>query len=151
MIGAGIHSGDVLVVDRSPGSQERRYRGGFGWCVRRSAPTGSCVFIELRALWGYEPALYGNPATILSRFGIYSVDEAFLSLSGFRSRNFSDYAGTIRSTLKRWTACLFYWHCRNKNPVENCKRHRQENGLVRGLETEKIERKQGSGYGHRCW
>ena len=34
---------------------------------------------------------------------IYSIDEAFLSLSGFRSRNLSEYAGTIRSTVKRWT------------------------------------------------
>lgn len=34
---------------------------------------------------------------------IYSIDEAFLSLSGFRSKNFSEYARTIRSTVKRWT------------------------------------------------
>lgn len=34
---------------------------------------------------------------------IYSIDEAFLSLSGFRSRNFAEYAATIRSTVKRWT------------------------------------------------
>jgi DNA polymerase V len=34
---------------------------------------------------------------------IYSIDEAFLSLSGFRSRNFAEYAGTIRATVKRWT------------------------------------------------
>lgn len=34
---------------------------------------------------------------------IYSIDEAFLSLSGFRSKNLSEYAGTIRSTVKRWT------------------------------------------------
>ncbi len=34
---------------------------------------------------------------------IYSIDEAFLSLSGFRSRNLYEYAGTIRSTVKRWT------------------------------------------------
>lgn len=34
---------------------------------------------------------------------IYSIDEAFLSLAGFRSRNLSQYAGTIRSTVKRWT------------------------------------------------
>jgi DNA polymerase V len=34
---------------------------------------------------------------------IYSIDEAFLSLAGFRSRDFSEYAGMIRSTVKRWT------------------------------------------------
>jgi DNA polymerase V len=34
---------------------------------------------------------------------IYSIDEAFLSLSGFRARDFTEYAGTIRSTVKRWT------------------------------------------------
>lgn len=34
---------------------------------------------------------------------IYSIDEAFLSLSGFTSRNLSDYGRTIRATVKRWT------------------------------------------------
>lgn len=34
---------------------------------------------------------------------IYSIDEAFLSLSGFSLRNLSEYAGMIRSTVKRWT------------------------------------------------
>lgn len=34
---------------------------------------------------------------------IYSIDEAFLSLSGFRSRNLTEYGQTIRSTVKRWT------------------------------------------------
>lgn len=34
---------------------------------------------------------------------IYSIDEAFLSLSGFRSKNFAEYAATIRATVKRWT------------------------------------------------
>lgn len=34
---------------------------------------------------------------------IYSIDEAFLSLSGFTSRNLTDYGRTIRSTVKRWT------------------------------------------------
>lgn len=34
---------------------------------------------------------------------IYSIDEAFLSLSGFASRNLMDYGQTIRTTVKRWT------------------------------------------------
>jgi hypothetical protein len=34
---------------------------------------------------------------------IYSIDEAFLSLSGFKTRNFAEYAATIRSRVKRWT------------------------------------------------
>lgn len=34
---------------------------------------------------------------------IYSIDEAFLSLSGFTSRNLTEYGRTIRSTVKRWT------------------------------------------------
>jgi DNA polymerase V len=34
---------------------------------------------------------------------IYSIDEAFLSLSGFPSRNLTEYGHTIRSTVKRWT------------------------------------------------
>jgi len=34
---------------------------------------------------------------------VYSIDEAFLSLSGFISRNLTEYGRTIRSTVKRWT------------------------------------------------
>ena len=34
---------------------------------------------------------------------IYSIDEAFLSLSGFPSRSVTEYGATIRSTVKRWT------------------------------------------------
>lgn len=34
---------------------------------------------------------------------IYSIDEAFLSLSGFTSRNLTDYGRMIRATVKRWT------------------------------------------------
>ncbi|MEK6804656.1 MAG: Y-family DNA polymerase [Nitrospirota bacterium] len=37
---------------------------------------------------------------------IYSIDEAFLSLSGFTSRNFTEYGRTIRTTVKRWTGLL---------------------------------------------
>src|SRR6185295_1947655 len=34
---------------------------------------------------------------------IYSIDEAFLNLSGFPSHNLTKYGRTIRSTVKRWT------------------------------------------------
>lgn len=34
---------------------------------------------------------------------LYSIDEAFLSLSGFTSRNRTDYGRTIRRTAQRWT------------------------------------------------
>lgn len=34
---------------------------------------------------------------------VYSIDEAFLSLSEFTSRNFTEYGRTIRTTVKRWT------------------------------------------------
>lgn len=33
----------------------------------------------------------------------YSIDEAFLSLTGFSSRDLTDYGRTIRDTVKRWT------------------------------------------------
>lgn len=33
----------------------------------------------------------------------YSIDEAFLSLSGFTSRNLLDYGQTIRRTVQKWT------------------------------------------------
>jgi DNA polymerase V len=34
---------------------------------------------------------------------VYSIVEAFLSLSGFTSRNLTEYGRTIRATVKRWT------------------------------------------------
>ena len=34
---------------------------------------------------------------------IYSIDEAFLSLSGFGSRNLTEYGQTIRTIVKQWT------------------------------------------------
>jgi len=34
---------------------------------------------------------------------MYSIDEAFLGLSGFTSRDLTDYGHTIRATVKRWT------------------------------------------------
>jgi DNA polymerase V len=33
----------------------------------------------------------------------YSIDEAFLSLNGFRSRHLCEYAQSIRATVKQWT------------------------------------------------
>jgi len=34
---------------------------------------------------------------------IYPIDEAFLCLADFTSRNLTEYGRTIRSTVKRWT------------------------------------------------
>jgi DNA polymerase V len=34
---------------------------------------------------------------------IYSIDEAFLSLTGFERRNLTDYGRAIRKTVKQWT------------------------------------------------
>ena len=34
---------------------------------------------------------------------IYSIDEAFLSLSGFTAQNLTEYGRVIRATVKRWT------------------------------------------------
>jgi len=34
---------------------------------------------------------------------VYSIDEAFLSLSGFTSRDLTEYGRTIKATVKRWT------------------------------------------------
>src|SRR2546422_512417 len=56
-------------------------------------------------------ALYGDMSRrvmdTLAQFSpnveVYSIDEAFLSLSGFTSRNPTEYGRTIRTTAKRWT------------------------------------------------
>jgi len=56
-------------------------------------------------------ALYGDMSQrvieILSEFTpdveIYSIDEAFLDLSGFKKRNLTDYGYSIRSKIRKWT------------------------------------------------
>jgi len=56
-------------------------------------------------------ALYGDMSArvmdTLSRFSpeieIYSIDEAFLILTGFRVRNLEEYGAKIRNTVRKWT------------------------------------------------
>ncbi|MEO6307161.1 MAG: Y-family DNA polymerase [Nitrospiraceae bacterium] len=56
-------------------------------------------------------ALYGDMSQrvmeTLEQFSpaveVYSIDEAFLSLVGFESRNLTEYGRTIRTIVKRWT------------------------------------------------
>jgi len=56
-------------------------------------------------------ALYGDMSQrvmeTLQQFSpeveVYSIDEAFLSLLGFESRNLTDYGRLIRTTVKQWT------------------------------------------------
>src|SRR3989449_8846650 len=56
-------------------------------------------------------ALYGDLSRrvmdTLTQFSpqveVYSIDEAFLSLSGFTGRNLTEYGRAIRATAKRWT------------------------------------------------
>ncbi len=56
-------------------------------------------------------ALYGDMSQrvmeTLEQFSpaveVYSIDEAFLSLVGFESRNLIEYGRTMRTTVKRWT------------------------------------------------
>src|SRR5437867_4499016 len=56
-------------------------------------------------------ALYGDLSRrvmdTLAQFSpqveVYSIDEAFLSLSGFTGRNLTEYGRAIRATVKRWT------------------------------------------------
>ena len=56
-------------------------------------------------------ALYGDLSRrvmdTLAQFSpqveVYSIDEAFLSLSGFAGRNLTEYGRAIRATVKRWT------------------------------------------------
>jgi DNA polymerase V len=63
------------------------------------------------AVFSSNYTLYGDMSQrvmeVLSRFSpeieVYSIDEAFLSLSGLGSQNLNQYAGTIRWTVETWT------------------------------------------------
>ncbi len=63
------------------------------------------------ALLSSNYALYGDMSArvmeVLSHFSpemeVYSIDEAFLNLKGFRIRNLQEYGEKIRDTVKKWT------------------------------------------------
>ncbi|MFO8144640.1 MAG: Y-family DNA polymerase [Candidatus Syntrophosphaera sp.] len=63
------------------------------------------------ALLSSNYALYGDMSArvmdVLSKFTpeleIYSIDEAFLGLNGFRIRDLEEYGRKIRKTVKQWT------------------------------------------------
>ncbi|PKN74097.1 MAG: protein umuC [Candidatus Cloacimonetes bacterium HGW-Cloacimonetes-3] len=63
------------------------------------------------ALLSSNYALYGDMSArvmdVLSMFSpdveIYSIDEAFLGLTGFRTRNFEEFGRKIKSTVQQWT------------------------------------------------
>src|SRR2546423_264059 len=111
MIEAGIHTGDLLVVDRSleavDGNVIVAALDG-ELTVKRLYTRGKALRL-LPANSNYT--LYGDMSQrvmeTLEQFcpdlEIYSIDEAFLSLSGFPSRSPTEYGRTIRSTVKRWT------------------------------------------------
>jgi len=73
--------------------------------------------------------LYGDIShrimTLLEQFSpnieIYSIDEAFLDLSGFGPKDLEKYMREMRETVKKWTGvpvsigiANFYTHCRRK-------------------------------------
>jgi len=63
------------------------------------------------AVYSSNYALYGDMSSrvieVLAHFTpdieIYSIDEAFLDLSGFNQCSLTDYGRSIRSTVRRWT------------------------------------------------
>lgn len=63
------------------------------------------------ALLSSNYALYGDMSArvmeVLSMFSpdveIYSIDEAFLGLTGFRTRDFEEFGRKIKSTVQKWT------------------------------------------------
>ncbi len=62
------------------------------------------VFSSNYALYGdMSRRVLDTLAQFTPNLEVYSIDEAFLSLSGFTARNLAEYGRTIRATVKRWT------------------------------------------------
>ena len=62
------------------------------------------VFSSNYALYGdMSRRVMDTLAQFTPNLEVYSIDEAFLSLSGFASRNLTEYGRMIRATVKRWT------------------------------------------------
>ncbi|UZP67132.1 Y-family DNA polymerase [Desulfovibrio mangrovi] len=66
--------------------------------------TGTAVFSSNYALYG---DMSSRVMQVLSMFSpdmeVYSIDEAFLRMDGFRSRNLTGYAQQMREQVRQWT------------------------------------------------
>lgn len=109
-----IRSKPVIVLSNNDGCVIARSNEAKAIGIAMGEPEFKCRrLIHKHNVQVFSPnfPLYGDMSsrmmTIFSEFSpsveMYSIDEAFLSLDGFESQNYSEYAKTIRQTVKRDT------------------------------------------------
>ncbi|WP_459918931.1 LexA family protein [Desulfocicer niacini] len=101
MINAGIHPEDILIVDRSLEPVDEKIVIAVidgELTVKRLRYRGGLVFLDPEND-DYQPISITEDRA----FEIYSIDEAFLDLTGFAFTSLEDYARDIRRKVKRDT------------------------------------------------
>ena len=110
----GIVGHPVLVLSNNDGCVIARSQEAKDLGIKMGVPVFEVRAIIARhkiAVYSSNYALYGDMSNrvmkVLFRFTpsmeVYSIDEAFLDLSGFTTRDISQYARDIRRTIGRWT------------------------------------------------
>ena len=110
----GIVGRPVLVLSNNDGCVIARSQEAKDLGIKMGVPVFEVRAIIARhkiAVYSSNYALYGDMSNrvmkVLFRFTpsmeVYSIDEAFLDLSGFTTRDISQYARDIRRTVGRWT------------------------------------------------
>src|SRR5713101_824174 len=101
-----LSNNDGIVVARS--NEAKALGIGMGvpeFQIRRLIRTNDVqVYSSNYTLYGdMSQRVMDTLAQFTPNLEVYSIDEAFLSLSGFTSRDLTEYGREIRSTVKRWT------------------------------------------------
>lgn len=110
----GLSGKPVVVLSNNDGVIISRSNEAKALGIRMAVPFYKVRgLIEQHNVLSYSAnfTLYGDMSrrvmTVLSQFTpemeIYSIDEAFLDLSGFKTATLSEYGRTIRATVKQWT------------------------------------------------
>jgi len=110
----GLESKPVIVLSNNDGCVVARSNEVKKLGVIMGTPAFKCRDLIKKydvKVFSSNYALYGDMSQrvmeTLSQFTpemeIYSIDEAFLSLTGFTTLNLTDYARHIRTTVRKWT------------------------------------------------
>jgi DNA polymerase V len=101
-----LSNNDGCIIARSPEAKALGFAMGDPYHLHRKTLTrhGVNVFSSNYALYGdMSRRVMDTLATFTPEIELYSIDEAFLTLSGFERRGLTDYARLIRATVRHDT------------------------------------------------
>ncbi len=109
----GLQGKPVIVLSNNDGCAVARSEE-----AKSIIPMGAPAFMYEDVIKKHNIAVYSSNYTLYSDMServmstlaqftpeieIYSIDEAFLNLTGFTNVNLTEYAKKIRTTVKKWT------------------------------------------------